>query len=78
MSRVSDASSLSVTWTRSSRSGGNNNCLEVAIANPGGVYVRDSKRPAGPALVIPSRAWTAFLAGRFEAEVGGVLSEAEA
>ncbi|MFD8329933.1 DUF397 domain-containing protein [Streptomyces lydicus] len=30
---------------------------------PGLVPVRDSKRPHGPALLIPGAAWTAFIAG---------------
>ncbi|MBL1067677.1 DUF397 domain-containing protein [Streptomyces sp. 7-21] len=48
-------------WRKSSYSGGNNGtCVEVADGFPGVVPVRDSKNP-GPALVVPTRAWAAFL-----------------
>ncbi|MET9481729.1 DUF397 domain-containing protein [Streptomyces sp. NPDC006638] len=50
-------------WTKSSYSGGNNNCVEVAHGVPGTMPVRDSKHPTRPTLTIPAPAWTAFLAG---------------
>ncbi|WEH40308.1 DUF397 domain-containing protein [Streptomyces sp. AM 2-1-1] len=50
-------------WRKSSFSdGGPNNCLEVSDDFPGLVPVRDSKNPAGPALLITAPAWTAFVA----------------
>lgn len=50
------------TWRKSSFSdGGVNNCIEVADGYPGLVPVRDSKVPAGPALVIAAPAWIAFI-----------------
>ncbi|GAB7032677.1 hypothetical protein JCM4914_41380 [Streptomyces platensis subsp. malvinus] len=50
-------------WRKSSYSNGSGgNCLEVADTVSGGVVpVRDSKDPAGPALVIPAAAWSAFV-----------------
>ncbi|MFG1801725.1 DUF397 domain-containing protein [Micromonospora carbonacea] len=48
------------TSTRSSSNGGN--CVEVADNLPGVVGVRDSKDPAGPALVFGPVAWRAFVA----------------
>jgi hypothetical protein len=46
------------------RCGGNGGqCVEVARNLPGIVAVRDSKNPAGPALVFTSDAWAAFLQG---------------
>lgn len=46
-------------WMKSSHSGGGQDCVEVARV-PGVVAVRDSKDPAGPALVFAPAAWQAF------------------
>lgn len=56
----------SAKWRKSSRSGGNGNCVEVAdVAADGGrvIAVRDSKDPAGPALVFTPGAWAVFVKG---------------
>ncbi|CDR06356.1 regulatory protein [Streptomyces iranensis] len=51
-------------WVKSSYSNGNEGqCVEFApsiAATAGVVPVRDSKHPAGPALVFPVEAWTSF------------------
>lgn len=47
-------------WFKSSRSLDNGTCVEVAFV-PGRVAARDSKDPAGPALVCSPAAWTSFL-----------------
>jgi len=49
-------------WRKSSYSGGAGNCVEIASGLPGAVGVRDSKDPAGPALVFSPRTWRAFVA----------------
>jgi hypothetical protein len=49
-------------WRKSSYSGGSGNCIEVAGNLPGAVGVRDSKNPAGSALVFATRAWRTFVA----------------
>ncbi|MET8045684.1 DUF397 domain-containing protein [Micromonospora sp. NPDC005215] len=50
------------TWRKSTRSGsGGGNCVEVADNLPGIVGVRDSKDPAGPALVFEPASWRAFV-----------------
>ncbi|MFD7814129.1 DUF397 domain-containing protein [Streptomyces sp. NPDC059785] len=49
-------------WRASSYSGGQGNCVEIADDHlPALIPVRDSKRPAGPALAFSPRAWTAFV-----------------
>jgi Domain of unknown function (DUF397) len=46
-------------WRKSRFSSPQGNCVEVAAA-PGGVAVRDSRDPAGPALTFTFAAWRAF------------------
>lgn len=50
-------------WFKSSRSSGTKECVEAAHLSTGRVGVRDSKNPAGPALVFGADEWDAFLAG---------------
>ncbi|MFI6457864.1 DUF397 domain-containing protein [Streptosporangium amethystogenes] len=46
---------------KSSRSGGGDNCVEVATNLPGLIAVRDSKNPSGPMLTFSPTAWNNFL-----------------
>lgn len=50
-------------WRKSSASGDNGQCVEVATNLPGVVAVRDSKNPQGPALIFTPGEWKAFLQG---------------
>ncbi|MCW2643388.1 MAG: hypothetical protein JWP76_5694 [Dactylosporangium sp.] len=52
----------SATWRKSSRSGGQGNCVEVA-GTPTAVGVRDSKDQSGPVLVFARPEWRAFVDG---------------
>ena len=49
-------------WRKSSYSSPSGNCVEAA-ALTGGVALRDSRFPDGPALVFASAVWDAFLRG---------------
>ena len=51
-------------WRKSSFSNGNGgNCVEVARNLPGIVAVRDSKDRNGPALILTTAEWQAFVSG---------------
>ncbi|MFC9327876.1 DUF397 domain-containing protein [Kitasatospora sp. NPDC057015] len=59
---TSNASTLPVTWHKSTHSSDNGgNCVEVGTGLPGLRPVRDSKDPAGPALLFPADTWQAFV-----------------
>lgn len=47
-------------WRTSSYSSGNGQCVEVALTRES-TAIRDSKDPAGPALVVSAVAWKAFV-----------------
>ena len=52
---------MSLTWRKSSYSGGaeEHECIEVAFAQQ--VHIRDSKNTEGPRLTFSPAAWRAFL-----------------
>ncbi|NNH72547.1 DUF397 domain-containing protein [Nocardia uniformis] len=49
-------------WFKSTRSDAAKECVEVAFVT-GGVGVRDSKDPSGPALIFSPVEWDTFTAG---------------
>lgn len=51
-----------LTWKKSSYSGSEGNCVEVAKLPGDGRAVRDSKDPAGPTLRFGSGPWREFVA----------------
>jgi len=51
------------SWTKSSLSHVNGNCVEIADLSGGRVGMRDSKDVTGPVLGISSSEWKAFLGG---------------
>ncbi|NNH72573.1 DUF397 domain-containing protein [Nocardia uniformis] len=56
-------------WFKSTHSTGAKECVEIAFLD-GGVGVRDSKNPTGPALIFAPAEWERFTAavvsGRFD------------
>ncbi|MBV2357453.1 DUF397 domain-containing protein [Streptomyces sp. J2-1] len=48
-------------FRKSSYSGAQSNCVEVADTAPQGHAVRDSKTPTGPQLLISHESWSLFL-----------------
>ncbi|WP_411120794.1 DUF397 domain-containing protein [Streptomyces sp. x-19] len=47
-------------FRKSSYSAQSGDCVEVAPISTGGRAIRDSKNPAGPHLLFPADAWSAF------------------
>ncbi|HEX6325775.1 MAG TPA: DUF397 domain-containing protein [Jiangellaceae bacterium] len=52
-----------VTWQKSSFSNPNGNCVELAQLPSGGIAMRNSRDPHGPALVYTAAEVSAFIAG---------------
>jgi hypothetical protein len=50
-----------VEWSRSSYSGANGNCVEVAVPDAEAVLVRDSKNPEGGYLTVDRASFRAFI-----------------
>ncbi|MFI0788101.1 DUF397 domain-containing protein [Streptomyces lydicus] len=49
------------SWTKSSYSGGNGACVEIAAPTTAAIAVRDSKDPEGPRLTFINSAWSRFV-----------------
>ncbi|RCG27915.1 DUF397 domain-containing protein [Sphaerisporangium album] len=48
------------SWVKSSYSGEEGDCVELATLHDNGMAIRDSKRSDGPVVRISTSAWTAF------------------
>ena len=59
------------TWRKSTYSGVQGNCVEVAALADGGFAVRNSRFPEGPALIFTAAELTAFVAGAKDGEFDG-------
>ncbi|MBK3641376.1 MULTISPECIES: DUF397 domain-containing protein [Streptomyces] len=67
------ASSLDVRWLKSRHSNAEGNCVEVAALAEGGVAMRNSRDPHGPALIYTPAEVAAFLAGVRDGEFDHLL-----
>lgn len=58
-----------VSWRKSTLSGPQGgNCVEVGHLTDGRVAVRNSRHPAGPALIFTTAEWDAFIGGAKDGE----------
>ncbi|MEU7140477.1 DUF397 domain-containing protein [Nocardia sp. NPDC046473] len=57
-------------WFKSSQSAGGGECVEVAFLDSDMIGVRDSKNPAGPALIFTPTEWATFTASIAAGEFG--------
>jgi hypothetical protein len=62
-----------VQWKKSRRSNPGGNCVELAALPGGGVAVRNSRHPEGPALVYTREEIEAFLGGAKDGEFDGLV-----
>ncbi|MFJ8001840.1 DUF397 domain-containing protein [Streptomyces sp. NPDC096310] len=58
-----------VSWRKSSASGAENNCVEVAEIPGGGRAIRDSKNPQREPLRFTATEWAAFRSGVITGEL---------
>lgn len=55
-------------WRKSSHSGYQGNCVEVAALDRGEIAIRNSRDPGGPALIFTGAEFAAFLLGAKDGE----------
>lgn len=67
---ATNASEIAGPWVKSSFSGPQGNCVEIARLRDGAVAVRNSRHPDGPALVFTRAEWDAFVSGAADGEFG--------
>lgn len=66
---------LEVSWRKSGYSNPSGNCVEFAELSDGGVAVRHSRYPSGPALVYTRDEMAAFIRGARSGEFDDLLDQ---
>jgi hypothetical protein len=62
-----------VQWCKSRRSSAQGNCVEVARLPGGGVAMRNSRHPEGPALIFTSSEFEAFMLSARDGDFNNLL-----
>jgi len=70
------ADRLGAVWRKSSASNASGSCVEVAALPGGEIAVRNSRHPAGPALIYRRDEMAAFLAGAKNGEFDDLCLQA--
>ncbi|WP_338678032.1 DUF397 domain-containing protein [Streptomyces sp. SCSIO 30461] len=63
----------SATWIKSSHSNATGNCVELAALPDGGVAMRNSRDPHGPALIYTRDEVAAFVAGARDGDFDAMI-----
>jgi hypothetical protein len=64
-----------VVWCKSDRSNPSGNCVELARLPDGDIAVRNSRYPAGPALIYTRAEMAAFIQGAREGDFDSMVDE---
>lgn len=60
-------------WRKSRRSNPSGNCVELAVLPDGSIAVRNSRHPAGPALIYTPQEFSAFVLGAKDGDFDGMV-----
>jgi len=63
-----------VVWRKSHHSNPSGNCVEIAELPDGGIAIRNSRYPAGPALIYTRTEIAAFLRGAKDGDFDSMLA----
>lgn len=64
-----------VSWRKSVYSNPSGNCVELAELSDGGIAVRNSRHPSGPALIYTRAEMAAFISGAQSGEFNDLLEQ---
>jgi hypothetical protein len=64
-----------LVWQKSGRSNPSGNCVEMASLPGGGVAMRNSRDPEGPALIYTNAEIEAFIAGARDGDFDNLIAQ---